>query len=76
MQEISSVSQAPTTGTVLLYVGTSWCAYCAKTIAAIGEVMPAHPAVSLYKIDGDEEPDILTDVGAKSYPQLLLFREG
>lgn len=76
MQEISSVTEVPSTGQVLLTVGTSWCTYCAKTYGAIDEVMPGHPDVQLVHIDGDEEPDVLTEVGAKSYPQLLLFRDG
>jgi len=78
MQEIASLAEVPATGTALLAVGTSWCTFCAKTYGAIDEVMPRHPDVQLVHIDGDEEPDVLQDpqVDAKTYPQLLLFRDG
>lgn len=76
MKEISSTEQVADSGTALLTVGTSWCTYCGKTYAALKEVMPGHPDVQLFKIDGDDEPDVLSEIGAKTYPQLLLYREG
>lgn len=76
MRQIQTLDQVPTDGTALLYIGTGWCTWCARTVAAIGEVAPSLNDLGLLKIDGDDEPDILTAVSAKTYPQLLLFRDG
>lgn len=76
MREINALDQIEKTGLAMTYIGTSWCPYCGKTTKAITEVMPDHADVSLAKIDGDDEPDILTEVGASTYPQILLHRDG
>lgn len=76
MNNISSISEVTKTGVAILYIGTSWCAYCKKTTQGLDEVMPGHPDVQVYHIDGDDEPDALTEVNGKSYPQILLFRDG
>ena len=76
MREIEALDQIQAEGVALTYIGTTWCPYCGKTTKAIAEVMPQHPDVSLAKIDGDDQPDVLAEVGAKTYPQLLLHRDG
>lgn len=76
MRNIEALGEVPQQGTALLTIGTDWCTYCGKTYKAIKEVMPEHADVQLVKIDGDDHPDILGDVGAKTYPQLLLYRDG
>lgn len=76
MREISSLDQIERQGTALTYVGTTWCTYCKKTTRALEEVMPDHPDVQTAKIDGDDEPDVLPALGAKTYPQILLHRDG
>lgn len=76
MRNINSTAEVPSDGTALLVIGTDWCQYCGKTYRGIKEVMPSHPDVELLKIDGDDEPDALTSVGAKTYPQMLLYKDG
>jgi thioredoxin-like negative regulator of GroEL len=76
MQEINSLDQISKDGLALTYIGTTWCPYCGKTTKALSEVMPEHADVQLAKIDGDDEPDILSTVGATTYPQILLHRDG
>lgn len=76
MKEINSLAQMPSSGTALLYIGTDWCTFCQKTTTGIEQVRSDYPYLDILKIDGDEEPDILDDVNAKSYPQLLLYRDG
>jgi thioredoxin-like negative regulator of GroEL len=76
MKEVERIEDAKGEGKALLYVGTDWCTYCAKTTKAIASVMPSYPEVKLFKIDGDDQPDILGEVNAKTYPQLLFFNNG
>lgn len=76
MRNIETITDVPVNGLVLLTIGTDWCQYCGKTYRAIKDVMPGHPDVDLLKIDGDDFPEVLGEVGAKTYPQLLLYRDG
>lgn len=76
MKNIQSIEQVGTEGKKLLVIGTDWCTYCGKTYAAIKDVMPGHPDVEILKIDGDDEPEILGEIEAKTYPQLLLYDGG
>lgn len=76
MNVIQGLSDIPSTGLALTMIGTDWCTYCGSTVEAIAAVAPDHPELQISKIDGDEDPDVLTEVGATTYPQLLLHRDG
>lgn len=76
MRKIETIAEVPATGTSLTYIGTTWCTFCKKTTEALGAVMPGLPDVQISHVDGDDSPDILGEVGAKTYPQLLLHRDG
>ncbi len=76
MRKIDTIAEVPTTGTSLTYIGTTWCTFCKKTTEALRSVMPGLPDVQLSHVDGDDSPDILGEVGSKTYPQLLLHRDG
>jgi len=76
MRKINELGEIRKEGLALTYIGTDWCQYCAKTTKAIGAVLPTLEKIEVSKIDGDDEPDILQAVGAKTYPQLLLHRDG
>lgn len=76
MRRISGVAQAPATGTALVYLGTSWCRYCGMTSKALTAASDALAGIEVLHVDGDDEPDALAEVGAKTYPQLVLLRDG
>lgn len=76
MDIINEMSEAPSSGWAVVTISTSWCTYCAKTHKAIAEVAPSRPELAFVQIDGDENPDALLSVGAKTYPQLVLLLDG
>lgn len=76
MKTIESMSEVASSGTSLTYIGTSWCQFCHKTTKALAEVMPTVPDVEVLHVDGDDVPDILSEIGSKTYPQLLLHKDG
>lgn len=66
-----------TIGPALLYVNVKWCPYCTearptmeKVSGVLGSVVP------VYSIDGDERPDLMEALGAKSFPTIIYVSEG
>jgi thioredoxin 1 len=76
MKIINNFDEINKNGTSMLIIGTDWCKFCASTYEAIAEVMPEYAGIEIFKIDGDENPDAIMDVGAKTYPQILLYKDG
>jgi len=62
---------------VLVDVWTEWCPPC-KAIAPVLEAIAAEHGdrLRVYKLNGDDSPELVSRFGIMSFPTLLVFRDG
>ena len=68
---------AVATGKVLVDFWATWCGPCmmmGETIAR--EIEPAHPEISIVKVNVDEAPEIAASFGIMSIPALFCYKDG
>jgi len=66
-------SQVP----VILDYGAAWCHPCKQLDPIIEELAAAWQGKAVfYKVDGDEELDLVTRFGVMGLPTLILFKHG
>ena len=76
MRMITNDTPLAAEGIALLYLATGWCTYCKFTKPAIEAIKPDYPQIDIAMIDGDEDPDAMGRYDAKTYPTLILFKDG
>ena len=70
------ISKAPATGTGLIFIHASWCGPCQRTKPGIEEIAAEDNDIEVVMIDGDEDLDTPTELKLKTYPLVLLTRDG
>lgn len=76
MRTIEKVGELSTTGAAILMIGTDWCKYCGVTKKALKAVAAEKSEMDVAMIDGDDDPDVLKQHGGKTYPLVILYKDG
>ena len=61
---------------VLLDFWASWCGPCRMLSPIVDEVAEERTAVTVGKVNVDEQPDLAAQFGVMSIPTLLVFEQG
>lgn len=73
----SNFSDFTKSGLVLVDIHAIWCSPCKQLSPIIDEVsIDLLGKVSVGKLDADACPDIITELGVRSIPTLLLYKDG
>tara|TARA_Y100001968_G_scaffold85070_1_gene76179 strand:+ start:418 stop:705 length:288 start_codon:yes stop_codon:yes gene_type:complete len=70
------ISKAPATGVGLIFVHASWCGPCQRTKPGIEEISAEDNGVEVVMIDGDEDLDTPAELGLKTFPLIVLTKDG
>jgi len=70
------MKKAPQTGLGLIYLHTPWCSYCKTTGPAIDDIDKERDDITVVKIDGEDDLDTAMEVGVKTFPTIVLTRDG
>lgn len=62
--------------TVLVDFWADWCAPCTMLSPVIAEIAEETPAITVGKVNIDEQPALAAQYGISSIPTLLVFRNG
>ena len=62
--------------TVLVDFWASWCAPCMMLSPVIAEIAAENEAITVGKVNVDEEQELSVQYGISSIPTLLVFRNG
>ncbi|KAI9432069.1 thioredoxin [Lactarius indigo] len=63
---------------VIIDFWATWCGPC-RIISPVFKQLAEHPenaGVGFYKVDVDQHPDIAQEVGVRSMPTFILFKDG
>ena len=71
-----AVPKMPETGFGLMFIHASWCGPCQKTKPGIAEIDAERDDLTVVMIDGDEDLDTPMAVGLKTYPTIILTKDG
>lgn len=71
-----AVPKMPESGLGLMFIHASWCKPCQRTKPGIIEIDAECDDLTVVMIDGDEDLDTPMEVGLKTYPTLILTRDG
>lgn len=64
-------------GVVLVDIKAEWCSPCKQLSPIIDDISTEFLGkISVGKLDADECPDIITELGIRSIPTLLLYKDG
>ena len=65
------------TGLVLVDIKAEWCSPCKVIEPIIGEISTDYfGKLSVGKLDADGAKDIITELGVRNIPTLLLYKDG
>jgi thioredoxin 1 len=62
--------------TVLLDFWAVWCGPCMMLSPIVDEIAEENDAISVCKVNVDEQPELAMQFGIESIPTLLVFKEG
>ena len=69
--------EAVKAGMVLVDFWATWCGPCMMMGQKIEqELLPAHPEMSVVKVNVDEAPELAAQFGIMSIPALFCFKDG
>ncbi|HVI46627.1 MAG TPA: rhodanese-like domain-containing protein [Chitinophaga sp.] len=63
-------------GAVLVDVGAAWCPPCRKLEPALKKYLQDHKDITLFKVDGGRDQDVMKAISVKSLPTLILYKDG
>lgn len=72
----STYSDFTSDGTVLLDIKTEWCGPCKALSPIIDELANEYTNVRIGKMDADENKSIVQELGVRSIPTILIFKDG
>ena len=73
----AELDEAVKAGKVLVDFWATWCGPCMMMGQKIErELLPAHPEVSVVKVNVDEAPELAAQFGVMSIPALFCFKNG
>ncbi len=72
----STYSDFTSDGTVLLDIKTEWCGPCKALSPIIDELANEYTNVRIGKMDADENKSIIQELGVRSIPTILIFKDG
>ena len=61
---------------VLVDFWATWCGPCRMMAPVIGELASELPDVVFAKLNVDENPDVVMDLGIQAIPTLILYKDG
>lgn len=67
---------APATGYGLIFVHASWCGPCQRTKPFIEEIRDEDNGIEVVMIDGDEDLDAPAELKLKTFPLIVLTKDG
>jgi len=71
-----TIPNMPAQGLGLMFIHASWCGPCQRTKPGIAELDAERDDLTVVMIDGDEDLDTPAQVGLKTYPTLILTKDG
>jgi thioredoxin 1 len=61
---------------VLVDVWTEWCPPCKTLEPVLASIADEQSGIRVFKLNGDEHPEVLTRFGIMSVPTMLVFDDG
>lgn len=60
----------------ILLCSKKLCPHCANMAKVMEKFSDKHPGVSLFKLDSEEEPEVMAALGAERVPTILIIKGG
>lgn len=77
MQNTSKMPvEEQTSGKLVAYIGTPWCKYCKTTKPALEEIEGEMNDTRFLAVDADEYPEVAQQAKVKTYPTIIVYRDG
>lgn len=73
---VASYNKAIAKGIILTDVGAAWCPPCKQQEPILEKFLQAHKNVTLLKVDGGNDTDVMKAISAKGLPTLILYKNG
>lgn len=68
----NNFSENVSKGLKLVFFHAVWCGYCAKQRIELNEMKN----ITIYGVNGDENPSLLRKYGVHSFPTFIIFKDG
>lgn len=76
MKNINSIDEVEKSGIAVLDFWASWCGPCTKMMPVLVEVATSLPNINFYKVNADENKDMVRDFEVMGIPSLIILKDG
>ncbi len=76
VKEITSISEVPQEGKVVIDFHATWCGPCKRIAPLFIEIAQKYPDISFFKVDVDEAQELSEKFGIESLPTFVFMHNG
>jgi thioredoxin 1 len=75
MKEVTKLEEIEKTNS-LVKIGTGFCGPCKLVEENLKQLEPEYPDLKIYLVDAEEAEDLVTELGIRNVPTLILYKSG